>query len=400
MRSADLPRADRYAIWGSELSPFALKLRALLDYAEMPYAWLPCEGSRLTNYRTLRAIDRAKRRRTVVRYPRASELDEYPLVPYLVEAGRSVHYDTSALAGWIDVHHAPRNGRLFPDEPCLAFVAQLIDEAFDEFGLYMVHHKRWVLSARSNDAGERLAREFRRVLLPGMGAAFAKRFARRQVRRLPYLFSVAAPGFCIPGLPPELTPPSRAGFPETHGLLDAAWGRTLAAMETVLTAQPFLLGERFTVADAAAYGQLGMNLADPSAADAMRDAAPVTHAWLCGIRDRAHVGSAGALRLDDRLRPLVSCFFDTFVPLMRQNARAYENARAEGESLFNENAFDQGRAGYDGTLLGRPFRSVVKTFQVRVWRELCDAWEALPRDARDRVTRAMGDAEAGLLASD
>jgi glutathione S-transferase len=389
-----------YAIWGSELSPFALKLRALFDYAELPYAWLPNEGGRLSNYRALLAIARAKRRRTVIRYPHPSDLDEYPLVPFLIENGRSVHYDTSALARWLDVQHTPRNGRLFPDDPCLEFIAQLIDEAFDEFGLYMVHHRRWVLSARSNDAGERLAREFRHVLGPGMGASFAKRFARRQVRRLPYLFSVAAPGFAIPELPPDLTPPSRPGFPETHELLDTAWERTLDAMETVLASQPFLLGERFTVADAAAYGQLGMNLADPSAADAMRDRAPVTYAWLCGIRDRAHVGSAGTLRLDDRIRALLRCIFDTFVPLMRQNARAYQKARQTGERLFNERAFDRGRSCYDGELLGRPFRSVVKTFQVRVWRELCAAWEALPEDARVPVEHALRDGDTARLASE
>lgn len=34
-------------------------------------------------------------------------------------------------------------------------------------------------------------------------------------------------------------------------------------MEHLLSAQPFLLGERFTLADASAYGQLGMNLVDP-----------------------------------------------------------------------------------------------------------------------------------------
>jgi hypothetical protein len=249
----------------------------------------------------------------------------------------------------------------------------------------MVHHKRWVLSATSNDAGERLAREFGRVLIPGMGAAFARSFARRQVRRLPYLFSVAPPGFSIPGLPHDLTPPSRAGFPETHGLLDEAWERHLAGMETVLTLQPFLLGERFTVADAAAYGQLGMNLADPTAAALMRELAPVTHDWLCRIRDGKHVGSVGTLALNRALRPLLDIMAQTFVPLMRQNARAYREARERGEDLFNEPAFDRGRACYEGDLLGRPFGSVVKTFQVRVWRELCDAWDSVPEDARARV---------------
>jgi glutathione S-transferase len=37
----------------------------------------------------------------------------------------------------------------------------------------------------------------------------------------------------------------------------------LAALEGVLTRQPFLLGARFTVADASVYGQFGMNLKDP-----------------------------------------------------------------------------------------------------------------------------------------
>ena len=76
-----------FAIWGSELSPFALKLRALLEASAIPYAWLPRDGSRLTNYRALRMIGRAKRRRTVIRHPRPSELDEYPLVPFLIEEG-------------------------------------------------------------------------------------------------------------------------------------------------------------------------------------------------------------------------------------------------------------------------------------------------------------------------
>jgi glutathione S-transferase len=336
-------------------------------------------------------ISRAKRRRTVIRYPRRSDLDEYPLVPFLIESWRTVYYDSSALARWIDDHHTPVPGSLFPEDPGLAFVAQLIDEAFDEFGLYLVHHKRWVLSATSNDAGARLAREFARVILPGMGATFARRFARRQVRRLPYLFSVAPSGFSIPRLPHALTPPSRAGFPETHGLLDEAWERHLAGIEAVLDSQPFLLGERFTVADAAVYGQLGMNLADPTAAEQMRERAPVTHEWLCRIRDGEHRGGGGALELRHALRPLLAIILETFVPLMRQNARAYAEARERGESLFNEAAFDRGRACYDGELLGRPFRSVVKTFQVRVWRDLCDAWGALSDHHRARVSRILPD---------
>ena len=38
---------------------------------------------------------------------------------------------------------------------------------------------------------------------------------------------------------------------------------------------------------------------------------------------------------------------------------------------------------------GRRFCSVAKTFQLRVRRELCDAWDALPEDARARVSRIL-----------
>ena len=100
-------------------------------------------------------INRATRRRTALRYPQLSDLDEYPLVPFVVADRRQVSYDSSALAHWIDDQHRPRRGPLFPEEPALAFIAQLIDEAFDEFGLYMVHHNRWVVSAATNDAGDR-----------------------------------------------------------------------------------------------------------------------------------------------------------------------------------------------------------------------------------------------------
>lgn len=93
-----MPAAPRHVLWGSELSPFALKLRALLDYAELPYRWLPADGGRVENTLAAWRIARAKRRRTVIRHSGASPLDEYPLVPFLVEDGRRVHYDTSALA--------------------------------------------------------------------------------------------------------------------------------------------------------------------------------------------------------------------------------------------------------------------------------------------------------------
>jgi glutathione S-transferase len=134
-----------------------------MDAAHLPYAWLPAEGSRARYYRALWLIERAKRGRTIERHPRLDALDEFPLFPLLIEVDRRVLYDSSALVRWIDDLHPSPEGPLVPPDPALAFAALLLDEAFDEIGLYLVHHNRWVLSAATNDAGARLAREFARV---------------------------------------------------------------------------------------------------------------------------------------------------------------------------------------------------------------------------------------------
>jgi glutathione S-transferase len=385
-------------VWGPELSPFVLKLESLLCRARLAWRRLPRDGSRLENIRVWLLVERAKRRRTALRPPANDALDEFPLVPFLVTPAKEVLYDTSALAHWLDERHCGAAGPLVPDEAALRFCCLLLDEAFDEFGLYMVHHNRWVLAAGDNDhPGRRLAREYAKHLPPGAGSALAAWFERRQVRRLPYLFSVAPQGYRVRGLGDALTPPSRAAFPPTHRLLQQAWERTLAAMEAVLTRQPFLLGERFTLADASAYGQLSMNLTDPAAARRLRELAPTTFAWLGAIRDRRHVDAGGELFLSPFLAALVDVFMETFVPLMRANAAAYQRWRNAGATSFNEKGFDAGLGLFDGQLLGHPYRSVVKTFQVRVWRDLLREWTALPGEARMRVAALLGGRDADAI---
>jgi hypothetical protein len=137
-----------------------------------------------------------------------------------------------------------------------------------------------------------------------------------------------------------------------------------------------------------------MNLVDGAPATLLRELAPATFDWLCAIRDGGHCGSDGALYLSGALKPLLDIIGRTFVPLMEQNEAAYSDCIARGETVFNETAFDAGRALYDGELMGHPFRAVVKTFQVRVWRELVSAWENLPEAVAGDLRHYLGP---GLL---
>ena len=373
--------------WGLTASPYQLKMQSIADFAEMSWRRLPGQGSPLENLRFLRQLGKAKSAEAVQRFPtRVAGMDEYPEVPYYSLNNEDLYYDSTGLALHLDTLGHTAHA-LLPEAGAERFLCRLIDEAFDEFGLYMVHHNRWVTSARTNVMGEMTVREMGTWIPALIRHNIANRLSRRQCRRLPYLFSVAPPDLDA-GIEKNITPPTREGFPATHELLDQAWRNYLAAMEKVLTEQPFILGQRFTLADASAYGQLSMNLVDGRTAERLQELAPVTYRWLCAIRDGQHRGSRGQLHASESLHALLTCIADTFVPLMQQNAAAWENHNANGQVCFNETAFDLGEALYDGELMGTPFRAVAKTFQVEVWRELLRDWDTLAEnEQRELLSR-------------
>lgn len=379
----------KFILWGLGASPYQLKMQSLLDFTGHDWERWPQQAGRRSGLSMALRLAVAKHRGKIQRFPAMSaEFDEYPAVPFYTSNGTSFYYDSSSMAYQLDQDSQRQTSLLIPQDPKLAFICQLIDEAFDEFGLYMVHHMRWVGSAQTTPMGQMTAQEFRRLLPPGGISLLARRLYRRQVARCPYLFSVAPRGYDA-GVAKDRTPPSRLGFPPTHALLDEAWRRYLAAMEHLLSNQPYLLGGRFTLADASVYGQLGMNLVDPQAIAQLELLAPRTFRWLCAIREGRQNEGCGDLALTPSLEPLLRIIMSTFGMLMRQNEKAYEHAVADGETVFNEAAFDRHHALYDGHLLGYPFRAVAKTFQVRVWRELKESWQALEAQDRESLEQEL-----------
>ncbi len=377
------PNKD-WLLWGSELSPYALKVALCCRRAGLPHRFLPEEGGWAENWRCVLRLEKLKRRRLPLTWPPMSEDDELPLVPYLFGPAGENLYDSTAIAEWLD-RSLPAAQVLIPDDPLGGFVARLIDDYADEFLLYAVHHQRWKVSAQNNDAGARLAREYRFQLGP-LQPLMAHWFSARQTRRLPYLFSVAPQGFRIDGLPQRRQPPPREGFPPTHALLESAFMRITTLLDDLLAERPYVLGERFTIADAALYGQLGMNLADRSTARDLRERTPRLYRWLQALHAGTPPGADAPLRIDTTLRPLLAEIARIHLPLMQQNAAAHSALKAQGQRRLNERAFNAGEALYDGVLDDHPYRSVAKSFQVRSWRDCLARWAGLPREAQAALT--------------
>ncbi len=373
---------------GSELSPFHLKVAAILRFKNLDYRDFPSQGNSFENIKIQYRQKLVKLGLIKLTFPEFSEYDEFPLVPFLFGANHENLYDSSAIATWLDQNTDTFNIVRASDKPSINFIIQLIDEYFDEFGLYMVHHYRWKISAKDNTAGRRLANE-----MPNFAAPFRcwidRFFSHRQIRRLPYLFSVAPQGYQIAGLAKKRQPPKHHQFPATHDLLEKSYLNILNALEGIFINRDFLLGERFTLADASLYGQLGMNLTDPSAASWIQKTAPHVFAWLNRIHngDFSNHKPDGIIELDDLLKPLIDEIIRVFYPLMQQNEAAYEKYKLAGETLFNEKAFWRHRAIYQGELDGQPFSSVAKSFQVKTWRVLRESWQELTQDDQKELTR-------------
>ncbi|BFM16684.1 hypothetical protein R50073_28670 [Maricurvus nonylphenolicus] len=380
-------------LWTSELSPFSLKIEACLQFKDVPYSCLPQLSQPLKSFLGAVKVEWGKRRNKVYKYPQMTDLDEYPGVPYLIEEDGRIQYDSTAIAYWLDGQVQLRPA-LWPDDPKLAFVARLLDDAMDEFGIYLVHHMRWSISPHTNDAGKRLHKEFGSLLFWSGEEKFAREFSRRQTSRLPYLFSMPPQGYDAQ-LPDYLTAPIKQGWPQTHTLLNDAWTDFINCLEKILRVQPYLLGERFSMADASLYGMFGMLLDDPTADEDMQARAPKLRQWLVDIRAGRHCHniSEKPLYLSDEVLPLLELVCEVFLPLMQQNEAAYLEKKQQGETLFNEAAWRKDRALYTGELRGHPFKAVVKTFQVQVWRDLQAAWKQLSQSHRQELS----DQVSGLV---
>lgn len=378
-------------LWGVRLSPYTLKLEAAMQYKGIAYRRLPAMGTHFENARLILRLESAKRLSEVTRYPNIDkDFDEYPLLPFLSYDKRHFEYDSSSILRRMeDENEGPK---LIPSHPAIAFLTRFIDEAFDEFGLYLVHHMRWVGSAKTNRMGQLLASEFKTALPPGGAWWLSRTFPVRQVKRLTYLMS-AAPEHYKAGVKSSLTPRAKSGFPPTHELLEQSWKALLEALDTIFSKQNYLFGDHFTLADASIYGQLGMNLVDPEAAEKLRKTAPSLSAWLNRINDGQFVQTDddidAKLNIHPRLDNLLNTLMGTYSALMVQNERAYDDALEQGQTRFNEDAFDLGQAMYDGKLRGYPFRTVVKSFQVRTWREVKAHWASLEQAEQDALKLHM-----------
>ncbi len=276
-----------HRLFGSELSPYSVKVRSYLRYKRISHDWVIRDST------------------TQAEFQRHAKL---PLIPLLVTPDGTGLQDSTPIIEHLEgLHPTPA---ITPPDPALAFLSALIEEYADEWGNKPMFHYRWFYPPDQESAAARLASS----MMPGLdGDALRNALESVKGRMIPRLALVGS-------------------SPVTRDRIEGSFRRQLAILERHLAHRPFLFGGRPALADFGLYAQLYQCSTDPTPAAVMRASAPTVLAWITRMLDP---GAGGDFEpwdaLAATLRPLLAEeVADIFLPWTTANARAL----AAGEKTF------------------------------------------------------------------
>ena len=330
--------AEPLRIVGVPGSPYSRKLRAVLRYRRIPYAWVH-QGS-----------------------PEARELPppRVPLLPQLIlrdpDGALEAAVDSTPLIRRLESMSAARS--LIPTDPVMAFVDALLEDYADEWLTKALFHYRWAFAPDVAHAAAILPRWSRTDQPEGRAVDLGRLFAERQIGRLGVVGSNET----------------------TAAIIEESYRRLLRLLDAHLTASRFVMGRRPGASDFGLFGQLTQLVAfDPTPAAIALAVAPRVVAWVDVVEDLSGLEPSDAdwqSRHDvpDTLRALLAEVGRVYVPFLLANAEALARGAARVECTID------GR-----TWVQRPF-----PYQAKCLRALAEAHAALAPDDRRAVDELLG----------
>ncbi len=325
-----------YRIFGSELSPYSVKVRSYFRYKKIPHEWILRSSANQEEFQ---------------RYAKL------PLIPLVVTPeGQGLQDSTPILEHFEKLHPEPS---IHPADPALAFLSALVEEYADEWGNKPMFHYRWSYEPDQQSAAERIARQ----MMPGLDeagiAGVIQGVKGRMVPRLKLVGSSA----------------------ETRETIEGSYLRQLDILEKHLRSRKYLFGARPALADFGLYAQLYECSTDPTPGAILRKRAPHVLAWIERMLDPSAEG--GFESWDILQSTLTALFRDevgaVFLPWTLANARAI----AAGEKTFSL------------TLSGKPYAQEAQKYHARSLAALRARYAAVADKSRlDPVLAAAGCLES------
>jgi glutathione S-transferase len=355
MTHAHAPTSDRYKLFGSIGSPYALKLRSLLRYKRLPFDWMPATLDWIPDGLPHPPLCEASNSKLQGLTPRVVPAVYFP-------GDGSIRNESTTLAYLLDDLH--RDRWTIPQDPAVAFCSDLLEDMADEWLVKIAFLYRW---GHDEDAafksrivtGEFLGGDYPQAVLEKA----AKHFASRQQSRMPLV----------------------GATPENAGMIVMSFKRLLKAMDQVSSKSTFIFGASPTLGDFGFYGQLESLATDPTPSALMRQEGIGVFPYLQLLEDPSGIEPA-ELNLRDvgaGAAALLRLANDVYLPYLQANERAV----AAGEPSFS---FDVDGERY----VQAPFK-----YHAKCYRVLRDKFNALDPVSRAQVEAALDGAERLSLKS-
>lgn len=291
-----------YRIFGVEMSPYSVKVRAFARYKKIPHRWV------------VRSMDQM---------PEFNRFAKLPLVPCVACPDGSGMQDSTPIMEKLEAQFPEPPVRIA--DPALDFVAALLEEFADEWCNKPMFHYRWYYDADAKSAALRIAQE---TVPAGSPASAAEQMATmiesRMIGRLPFVGS-------------------GRGNSVNAEFIEQSFRRIAANIEQMLVDRPYLFGGRPTMADFGLYGQFKELLSDPTPGEWLRRRHPKLCAWVARMEDPVAEGELlpFAVLRGDILRLLADDVARCFLPWSDANARAIAAGQANFTVDLDGLAFSQ-----------------------------------------------------------
>jgi glutathione S-transferase len=302
---------SNYRIFGSELSPYSVKVRSYFRYKALPHEWIPRSPAVQAEFQKYAKL---------------------PLVPLVVTPeGEGVQDSTPILER---LEASRREPSVVPDDPALAFLSALLEEYGDEWGNKWMFHYRWRYQPDAWSTAERIAQQMMGAQGTLAVAQARAAVAERMMGRLGFVGS----------------------NDRTQPTIEASFKRALGLLEAHLQTRPYVLGGRPAMADFGLWGQFYEAATDPTPGAIMRASSPKVMEW---VQRMVSPKAEGPFEAWSALAP-------TLMPLLKEEV----GALFLPWTVANAAAIERGDKSFEMTLGGASWSQEPQKYHARALAEI------------------------------
>jgi glutathione S-transferase len=295
--------SDVHRIFGSEISPYSVKVRSYFRYKGIPHEWIERSNAVMDEFKKYAVL---------------------PLIPVVATPEDEGMQDSTPIIEKLEVRFPEPS--IHPSDPALAFLSALIEEFGDEWGNKWMFHYRWARPADQESAAGRIARS----MMPGLDAAQYEGIAGGIVDRM-----TSRGGFV--GSNEQTAPQIESTFEEFVPQLDAHLG-----------SRSFLFGQRPSFGDFGLWGQIYNAWTDPTCKEIIESRSSNIVPWVERMLDPKASGDfEGWDALKPTLMPILQDHVGgLFLPWTDANAKALEGGVEEYSLLLRSGTWRQSPQKY------------------------------------------------------